>query len=391
LINLVGNAVKFASSGDIRVTVGLEHQRTGGPYLRFQVSDQGIGIAPESLERIFSAFEQADSSTAKQFGGTGLGLAISKRLVAMLGGEIGVESQQHQGSTFWFTCRLTPNEQGGPEEAETGTEADQEALTLSGRSLTVLLADDVEFNRILAAAILERAGHNVVCACNGSQALESFASQHFDIVLMDVQMPVMDGLLAARTIRRIESETGRHTPIVALTAYGSEDFRAKCRQAGMDDYLLKPFKAAEMLMVLERCCGESLIKEEPPLSAATASARDDDGEDAAPVFNCSDLLARLGGRRDMIPRFLELFRKGLGQQLPQLAAAAESKTQDALRNSAHAIKGAAANISALRVYDVALRIEQHALEGQLEAAVALIPALHDELDRFERLSREMFP
>jgi signal transduction histidine kinase/ActR/RegA family two-component response regulator/HPt (histidine-containing phosphotransfer) domain-containing protein len=390
LINLVGNAIKFSDHGDITVTVNIDHQSDDSLYLHFRVADRGIGIAPDVQERIFNAFEQADLSTSKQFGGTGLGLAICKHLIALMNGDIGVESQPQQGSIFWFGCRFRQNNQS-PEDV-TGLDQDlkQVAAIPAGRSLSVLLADDVEFNRILATALLERAGHRVVSVGNGSDAADLFAHQHFDAVLMDVQMPVMDGLQAAQAMRRMESKSGCHTPIVALTAYASAEDRNRCRQAGMDDYLSKPFKAADMQAVLARCCGE-LSRDGIQPSDALTLVMGVAGAPVLPEFDADDLLARIGGRSELIPRFLELFRNGVVRQREELAAAAFSGDAETVRIAAHAIKGSAANISALRVHDIAANIEKCAFEGHINAAVALIPDLHEELDRFDRSSRELFP
>jgi CheY-like chemotaxis protein len=218
--------------------------------------------------------------------------------------------------------------------------------------------------------------------------VDLFAHQHFDVVLMDVQMPVMDGLQAAQAMRRIESVSGCHTPIVALTAYASVEDRKRCRQAGMDDYLSKPFKAADLEAVLSRCCGELsrvLPSDAQTLEMCITAAP------VLPVFDADDLLARIGGRSELIPRFLELFRNGVARQREELAAAVSSGDADAVRIAAHAVKGSAANISALRVHDIAANIEKNAIEGHINAAVAQIPNLHEELDRFDRCSREQFP
>jgi len=393
LINLVGNAIKFSNSGVITVSVNVGRQASDGLYVYFRVTDCGIGISPDVQERIFNPFEQADSTTSKQFGGTGLGLAICKRLVVMMGGEIGVESQPPQGSTFWFSCRFRLDTRVQEVESVASQDLQQESSLAAGRSLSVLLADDVEFNRILATALLERAGHHVISACNGSETLELFSRHSFDLILLDVQMPVMDGLQAAQAIRQIEGLSGRHTPIVALTAYASEDDRRRCRQAGMDDYLSKPFKAADLLAVLVRCCGES----PPDTCSLNGDTGTDEGAEEAievdevQVIDYDDLLNRLDGRRETIPRFLGLFRDGIARQREELATAVASGDPAAVRLSAHAIKGAAANIAALRVREVAARIEREAYEGRFDSAVALVPDLNDELRRFDCGSRELFP
>jgi HPt (histidine-containing phosphotransfer) domain-containing protein len=179
---------------------------------------------------------------------------------------------------------------------------------------------------------------------------------------------------------------------VALTAYASEVDRRICRQAGMDDYLSKPFKSSDLQAVLGRCCGafalEKRLIDDTDEAGSVGGMADKSGEQ---VFDYVNLLNRLGGRRDTIPRFLELFRNGIAHQRQELESAASSGDPEAVRVTAHAIKGAAANIAALRVYEVAARIERKSYEGLFEAAVALIPELYDELSRFENSSRELFP
>jgi CheY-like chemotaxis protein len=244
LLNLLNNAIKFTPSGSVRVRVTTE----GGERLRFSVRDTGIGIPADKQGRLFRRFSQIDGSHGRQFGGTGLGLAISKSLVELMGGEIGVVSQAGDGSTFWFSVPLRASaaphlRAGGVGHAGTGAES----------VARILLAEDVEINQEIARAVLEAAGHQVDVVCDGFQAVGAVRTGAYDLVLMDVQMPGMDGVTATRQIRALE-EPHRSIPIVALTANVYAEQVAAFQQAGFDDHVGKPFQRGELQAVVERWC-----------------------------------------------------------------------------------------------------------------------------------------
>ncbi|MBI5163001.1 MAG: response regulator [Magnetospirillum sp.] len=245
LLNLVGNAVKFTPRGGVAVSVFLIGQRNGRAMLRFDVRDTGPGIPPEVLGRLFESFSQADSSISRRFGGAGLGLAICKRLVELMDGEIGVESEPGRGSRFWFTLPFLI--------------ADPALLPATGpaaavppcRPLEILLAEDNPVNRTVATVLLEQAGHRVTAVTDGALAVRAVAERRFDLVLMDVQMPEMDGFEATRHIRGLP-DPARHTPVVAMTANVLAGDEERCLAAGMDGYVGKPFRPAELLAGLPR-------------------------------------------------------------------------------------------------------------------------------------------
>jgi CheY-like chemotaxis protein len=220
--------------------------------LHFSVSDTGVGIAADKIDLIFEAFRQADSSTSREFGGTGLGLTISSRLVAMMGGHLMVESKPGAGSIFHFTGIF--HEKPARESPVLGDNLRhmQSSGAAAERSLHVLLAEDNAVNQKLATRILEKHGHSVVTAANGREALAAFTREAFDLILMDVQMPLMNGYEASQAIRTLEQGGGGHIPIVALTAHAMKGDREICLQAGMDDYLGKPIQIRELIAVLER-------------------------------------------------------------------------------------------------------------------------------------------
>ena len=250
LTNLCDNAIKFTAQGSITVSVECTAVGSDSWEARLSVRDTGIGIAPDKQAGIFEAFSQADSSTTRRFGGTGLGLTISNRLVTLMGGRLWVESVAGQGSTFHFSVQLARCDI----EASTAKAPQPAPDAQAQRPLRVLLAEDHPVNQMLATLLLEKWGHTVLLAENGQQAVDLFPSAACDIVLMDMQMPVMGGLEATALIRALEPGR-RHVPIIAVTANAMEADREACRQAGMDEFLSKPLNAAELQAMLAQFCG----------------------------------------------------------------------------------------------------------------------------------------
>jgi signal transduction histidine kinase/ActR/RegA family two-component response regulator len=248
VLNLAANAIKFTEHGGISIHVTREELRPSSTVLRFSVKDTGIGIEPEKVGTVFEAFSQADSSITRRFGGTGLGLAISSNLIAMMGGRIWVESTPQVGSTFFFTVEMALD----PSVGKTGPgPAAAPDSRVQHRPLRILLAEDNAVNQLVATRMLEKSGHHVVRASNGEEVLALLARETFDAILMDVQMPVMDGLMATRKIREQEATSGSHLPIIALTARAMEDDESMCIEAGMDGYLSKPLGSEDLLRALD--------------------------------------------------------------------------------------------------------------------------------------------
>ncbi|MDD2309448.1 MAG: ATP-binding protein [Desulfuromonadaceae bacterium] len=385
LTNLVGNAIKFCPQGEISVDVDLVSREMDEVTLHVCITDTGIGIAEEACQRIFNQFEQADSSTTRKYGGTGLGLAICKKLVGLMDGTIWVESRLGVGSCFHFTARfLFGNEDPLPID----TDAALVPRQLRQAQLTILLADDVEINRALVQAILEPHGHQITFAENGRSALEAYTSKRFDVVLMDIQMPEMDGLQATRAIREYERDMGRGAavPIVAMTAFAGNEDRQVCLDAGMDDYLTKPIKPGQLLQLLNKFAPHPAASDEalrggvPTAPAPEVQPGETDGKVA--VFAQNELLERLGGRPEMIPRFIGLFCKGVVPQMDGLVTALKAEDADGVRRHAHAIKGSAGNIAALRMHETAAMIEKAAKEDDLTETVRHLAVLQVEYREF---------
>lgn len=252
MLNLIGNAIKFTEQGEVLVSVSLQSTAPAGQVnLLFTVRDTGIGIPLEKQASIFQPFQQADSSITRSYGGTGLGLTISSRLVGMMGGQLQLESESGQGSLFYFSLLLTTAKQTLP----TTHPVSNANLSPANAALKILLADDNAVNRLLARRLLNKAGHEVILAENGREALEAWEAERPDVILMDVQMPVMDGLEATQLIRNLEQDKQFNpTPIIALTANALERDRQQCLAAGMDDFLSKPFQIQALLDVVQRVC-----------------------------------------------------------------------------------------------------------------------------------------
>jgi two-component system, sensor histidine kinase and response regulator len=254
LLNYAANAAKFTERGHIRIRARPLQRDAQQVLVRFEVHDSGPGVDPVHLPRLFTEFEQGDSSTTRRYGGTGLGLAVTRRLAALMGGESGVDSQLGKGSTFWFTAQLGIGHEGAPlSEPSPGSTESAAALRERHRGSLILLAEDHPVNCEIAKAFLEAVGLKIDVATDGLQAVQMAAATNYAAVLMDVQMPALDGLDATREIRAMPGRA--HTPILAMTANAYDDDRARCLEAGMNDFLAKPVEPVQLYSVLLRWLG----------------------------------------------------------------------------------------------------------------------------------------
>jgi two-component system, sensor histidine kinase and response regulator len=340
LMNLIGNAIKFTDQGEVSLRVRTQTESASQLRLLFSVMDTGVGIAPANLRSIFDAFSQADSGITRRYGGTGLGLSICSRLVAAMDGHLSVSSEPGRGSQFDFDVLVAfPPRMDRHHRAQslpTMAVAQPTPDSLLGRavSLNILLVEDNEVNQMVAIALLKREGHRVTLAANGQLALEMLAQQHFDLVLMDMMMPVLDGLQATRLFRA--TEQGRRTPIVAMTANVMPGDRERCLQSGMDDYLSKPISLVELNRVLARF---------KTYHDASLIGANDDGNAAVDcavswyqgVFDYANGLNMVD--QDVVEIISDAFIAQWPADVSKMTQAVEQGDWDAVIRTAHSLKG----------------------------------------------------
>ena len=387
LNNLTSNAVKFTERGEVTTTVSLVGQDARFASLRFTVRDTGIGISPETMELLFEKFSQGDASISAKYGGTGLGLVISKQLVALMGGEIGVRSEEGKGSEFWCTVVLEKLSEAEFSAAGARGATEEPLSGFERRGRRILLAEDNITNQRVALGMLKKIGVTADAAENGEAALEALASCSYDLVLMDCRMPVMDGYEATRRIRRMEGDV-RNIPVIALTAYAMPGDREKCLEAGMNDYLAKPIIRDALLAVLERWLPRREKEEGPFEDVATEGAREMEAQHLESVWDRDVLLERLLGDEEMLEEIITGFLEDAPAQLSALSEALATGDAASAEMSAHAIKGAAAGIGAERVRSAAFAVENAVRNGAMDEAASLIGALELEFGRLKRFIEE---
>jgi len=541
IVNLVGNAIKFTESGEVVLRVErLETEDDEAVTLQFSVVDTGVGIPDAALQKIFAAFEQADGSTTRKFGGTGLGLSICSRLVELMGGQIWVESEVDQGTSFHFTTvmkkgdatdarlapfprealtnhvtliddndaaleviaemlgnwglSLNPFHDGGMALAQWGSAGDRQSsrrvvivddempniegieflrrlqsdmggqdakaillthgvmsektlqelpcridavvtkpvkqsdlfdalvtvlgyeelarrqerhATTDGVGVThkakILLAEDNLVNQKLASLLLQKCGHEVHVVGDGKQAVEAWTDGNFDLILMDVQMPIMDGFEATAEIRRIQAETGRRIPIIAMTAHAMKGDRERCLEAGMDDYVTKPINANILYEVIERVMSEKdLPREVPDIPAVTTVTEVEEvtvvettpppaePNEEKPVelklVNYADALTNVGGDHDLLVTLIGVFLEDSQRLLQDMQDALASQDGPKLQRSAHSMKGSFGYFAAEKGIEAARRMEDHGRDENFEAAQADLKIL---LEQYEAISPEL--
>ena len=370
LVNLIGNALKFTPKGEVSVSGELVRDMGDGVVIQFSVSDTGIGIPLERQQRIFEPFEQADGSTTRQYGGTGLGVAIAREIVKMMGGEIGVVSEPGEGSTFWFTAKMKKSLERVAAKAKED-DARSPAAGLHGRESRqgrrILLVDDYAINLEVARRHLEAGGHSVSLAGNGQEAIDAFESGNHELIFMDIQMPVMDGIEAAKRIRDIEKGSGSASriPIIALTAHAVREYIVACLEAGMDDYLIKPVFRKDLLGKVDHWVDSGHAQVGGALPTSEASAPH---QAPAEPMDFARALEEFEGNREFLTGLLEKFLENVRAQLGTIREALDRADAEILRREAHAIKGGAANLAAAELSSAAAELEITAKSGSLGAA-----------------------
>ncbi|MDP2772871.1 MAG: response regulator, partial [Nocardioides sp.] len=362
------------------VTATSEGDRT---ELLVRVCDTGIGISPEQVPSLFAPFTQADSSTTRLYGGTGLGLAISKEIVEALGGQISYTANEPHGSVFTFTASFSNALQGVSESPRARPQAEPDAPDTAG-GLQVLVVEDNEVNQLVAVGLLEAMGYSADVASDGVIALEMLAQHPYDAVLMDVQMPNLDGYAATRALRAREGD-GRRTPVIAMTAAAIEGERERCLAAGMDDFLTKPIDAQALSTALTHWTvlppGDDLVGDDERVLPPTA-----------PIIGLD--VERLDMLRDLDPGNTDYLDRAIGNFSVNSVAAVETirghilaGDADKMRQASHKLAGSALNLGVQGSAAAARQLEWLGDTGTTDGALELVPALEEALDEGRALLR----
>ena len=380
LTNLVSNAIKFTHQGRIDVGLAVQERYDDKLLLHGWVADTGIGIAPEHRQKIFDSFVQADDSTTRFYGGTGLGLSICAQLVELMQGRMWVESEQGEGSTFHFTVRLQAA-QAPPETALV-----DEPASRPRPSLHILLAEDNAINQKLAITLLEKQGHTVSTALNGEEALEALARQSFDLILMDVEMPGMDGLEATQAIRQAERD--EHLPIIALTAHAMKGDRERFLDAGMDDYVSKPIRPSELFQAIDRltltAAQNTSRVESTPLERKVTPP------EGKALFSYKATLEYLQDNEELFGKIVTLFLQDYPVHLVKIEKAIEGGDGEGVRRAAHSLMGSTGTLRAHPVHHAAQELESlaqdpisdwRAITDAADVLDSMLATLADELRR----------
>ena len=381
LTNLAGNAIKFTREGEVSVRCLLQGDSEHYALLRFEVRDTGIGISPDKLPALFEKFSQVDASSTRQYGGTGLGLAISKQLAEMMGGSIGATSEEGKGSLFWCTV-LMEKQAEGVRRDDVHNPAEDVSARFDAEKVRILLVEDNAVNRTVALGLLKTLGLRADTADDGEEAVAALERAPYDLVLMDCQMPKMDGYEATRRIRRMEGPAGA-TVVVAMTAHAMSGDRLKCLEAGMNDHIAKPVSRSALVGVLRRWLPKTAIIAEPPGEDEAAQ-----GADAPPdaVWDRRELLRLLGGDESLVREIAVEFLEDIPREIEALMAALYVGDTEAVKEHAHTIKGSAGSVGGAALFSAAFELEKAGKTGDLPEANVLAAMLERE---FERLRAAM--
>ncbi len=398
LNNFISNAIKFTSQGKIVIRMSSQEETVTDTLLRFSVKDTGIGISAGQMGLLFEKFSQADASTTRKFGGSGLGLAISKQLVEMMGGRVGVESSLGQGSEFWFTLRFLKQKSVpahpnvvvplAGHETTSLLITKHKAREMLKNSARILLVEDNETNQQVALGILKYFGLKADVANNGLEAIKDLTARDYDLVLMDVQMPELDGYEATRIIRDPQSTVRNHqVPIIAMTANAMESDRQKCLDIGMNDYLTKPVEIERFKKCLRKWISMTLRKESKSfetLSQAPVTI-DQDIMTESNIFDSQALLLRVQGDQQIAHRIVDIFLRDAAARIKEILVHLNSGDANRLEITVHSFKGAAGNVSAKCLQKLTEKMEKLAHVGDLSGVANLMTDLQTEQNRLQEL------
>lgn len=382
ILNLLSNSVKFTEKGGIIIKVNVVKLLPESLLIHCSVTDTGIGISKEQHKKIFDSFTQGDSSLTKRIGGTGLGLTICSSLIEMMGGKIWLQSpvkkreikEGGEGSVFHFTARFGHKKEklGGKNTIKSKHEKIEVKnmnkkngiMPFPEKSSKVLLAEDNIINRKLAESLLKKRGFNVISVENGKEVLQYLEKEYFDLILMDVQMPEMDGLMTTQEIRKLEETTGEHIPIIAMTAHAMQGDKEKCIDAGMDDYIPKPIRASEFWKVISSALRESISNNQ----------KENDID-----IDINRAMETVEGDKELFQQLIEDFLNLLPKQLSGIGEVIKKGDTEQLQKRAHSFKGAVANFGADTAYELAYKLENLGKNDKLENASEVFRKLKDEM------------
>lgn len=407
LMNLTSNAVKFTDQGHVSITVSCTEQGATSALLLFEVEDTGIGVPADAQPTIFNSFSQVDGSATRRYGGSGLGLAIAKQLSEMMGGQIGVESELGEGSVFWFTVRLLKQKDAVADTSRPVLAADE--MTASNRnhvSFRVLLVEDNRVNQEVAKAMLQTIGCRVDVAGDGKEAVAAATRVSYDAVLMDCQMPKMDGYDATRLLREWETsrtergEEIKRLPIIALTAHAMKGDRERCVEAGMDDYLSKPYKINTLCEVLAKHVPLKQVCRANTGQPAKVQGRVSNTPAAVPNDGIGDPVSRvpidgsvldklrglqIEGAPDVVKSIIHIYLANTPALLDEVKMAVEKRDSETLKRASHTLKSSSANVGALHLSEISRELEAIVRANELatdgENAATLVGAIENEFAR----------
>jgi PAS domain S-box-containing protein len=396
LLNYAGNAVKFTDRGTIRLCSRLLHEDADNLWVRFEVRDTGLGIAPEKMPTLFNAFEQADVSTTRKYGGTGLGLAITRRLARLMGGEAGVESRLGLGSTFWFTARLERSQEQAALDSSVSQESAETELRIKYAGSRLLLAEDNPINQEVALELLGGLGLILDTAKNGREAVEKVRNQTYDLILMDVQMPELDGLDATKIIRTLSG--GQEIPILAMTANVFDDDRQDCLNAGMNDFVAKPVDPKILYSTLAKWLSTTPSRRNA-VSESDGAVEISDWQQHLLEIDGLDVergLKNVSGKMAIYLRVLRLLVEHHQKDSQLLEEALASNDLIEMKRLAHTLKGTIGNLGGTKVEKLAeavnIVIKQEAAQADIaKLCIVLITELSILIKAVQNVLEEAEP
>jgi len=386
LLNLLSNAVKFTERGSVTLRVEMLGQENRRARIRFWVIDTGIGIPKEKRSLVFESFTQIYGGTTRRYGGTGLGTSIAKKLVHLMEGEINFESEPGQGTTFWFTVPLEICTQPpAPKEVTLLPESGSLVSSPPSRSARVLVAEDYPVNQELARLHLESAGHQVIIVPNGREAVRACKQDRFDIILMDLHMPEMDGYEATRQIRQLGGWCAT-VPILGVTADASRQTVQACRDAGLNEVVIKPLRKNSFLAVVGRYVQQTALPSKPDGGHNPASEPTEQSAPPAPSpppLRYEEALEDFGGNRSLLDQTLRQFMATVEAQTDLIREALQRGDRETVRREAHRMRGGAANLTAYPLAAIAARLESLAKEGDPDEALRVWNDFQQEFQRLK--------